>query len=113
MGLIDRVSTLLRANLNDLLDRAEDPEKVIQQLLRDMNGQLLQVKTQVAASIADEKRLGKQAEEEKAKVADWERKAMLAVRAELGNDQFAAAWAETQSMPLEQIIAYALGETST
>ena len=57
MGLLDRVSTLMRANLNDLLDRAEDPEKVIKQLLIDMNNQLLQVKTQVAASIADEKRL--------------------------------------------------------
>ena len=55
MGILDRVSTLLRANINDMIDRAEDPEKVVKQLIIDMNNQLLQVKTQVAASIADEK----------------------------------------------------------
>ena len=57
MGILDRVSTLLRANINDMIDRAEDPEKVVKQLIIDMNNQLLQVKTQVAASIADEKLL--------------------------------------------------------
>jgi phage shock protein A len=79
MGLLDRVSTLMRANLNDLLDRAEDPEKVIQQLLRDMNNQLMQVKTQVAASIADEKRLHQRFQENQAKADDWERKAEIAL----------------------------------
>jgi len=79
MGLLDRVSTLMRANLNDLLDRAEDPEKVIQQLLRDMNNQLMQVKTQVAASIADEKRLHQRFQENQAKSDDWERKAEIAL----------------------------------
>jgi phage shock protein A len=57
MGILDRVSTLIRANLNDVIDRAEDPEKMIKQLMADMNNQLIQVKTQVAASIADEKQL--------------------------------------------------------
>ena len=53
MGILDRVGTLIRANINDLLDRAEDPEKMIKQLLQDMENQLIQVKTQVAAAIAD------------------------------------------------------------
>src|SRR5438067_13410513 len=79
MGLLDRVSTLVRANLNSLVDRAEDPEKIIQQLLIDMNNQLLQVKTQVAASIADEKRLYQRYQENKEKADEWERKAELAV----------------------------------
>ena len=57
MGLLDRVSLLVRSNVNDAIDRAEDPEKAIKQLLLDMNNQLIQVKTQVAAAIADEKRL--------------------------------------------------------
>ena len=48
---------LVRSNMNDALDRAEDPEKAIKQLLMDMNNQMIQVKTQVAAAIADEKRL--------------------------------------------------------
>ena len=53
MALLERVSTLLRANLNDLIGRAEDPEKMLKQLVLDMENQLLQVKTQVAIAIAD------------------------------------------------------------
>ncbi len=87
MGLLDRISTLLRANLNDLIDRAEDPEKVLKQLILDMNSQLVQVKTQVAAAIADEKMLYKRYEENQALADEWERKAELAVRK--GDDELA------------------------
>ena len=87
MGLLDRVSTLARANLNDLLDRAEDPEKVIKQLLIDMNNQLIQVKTQVAAAIADEKKLHQRYQEAQQQAEDWQRKAELAV--ERGDDDLA------------------------
>ena len=54
MALLERVSTLIRANLNDLVDKAEDPEKLIKQVILDMQNQLLQVKTQVAIAIADQ-----------------------------------------------------------
>ena len=87
MGLLDRVSTLVRANLNDLLDRAEDPEKVIKQLLIDMNNQLIQVKTQVAAAIADEKKLYARYQEAQTQADEWQRKAELAV--EKGDDELA------------------------
>jgi phage shock protein A len=87
MGMLDRIGTLLRANINDLIDRAEDPEKVIKQLLMDMNNQLLQVKTQVAASIADEKNLRKRWEDNQTKANEWERKAELAI--ERGSDDLA------------------------
>jgi phage shock protein A len=86
-GILDRVSTLVRANVNDLIDRAEDPEKVIKQLLADMKSQLLQVKTQVAASIADEKQLGKKYQDNQRLADDWQRKAELAV--ERGDDGLA------------------------
>jgi phage shock protein A len=79
MGLLDRVSTLVRANLNDLLDRAEDPEKVIKQLLIDMQNQMIQVKTQVAAAIADEKRLQTRYQEAQRTADDWQHKAELAL----------------------------------
>lgn len=79
MGVLDRVSTLLRANINDLINRAEDPEKVIRQLLLDMSNQLIQVKTQVAASIADERLLQKRYEDNQKKADEWQRKAELAV----------------------------------
>ncbi|MGI8915570.1 MAG: PspA/IM30 family protein [Chloroflexota bacterium] len=78
-GLLDRVSTLVRANLNDLIDRAENPEKVIRQAIIDMNNQLIQVKTQVAASIADEQKLYQRWQENQALATDSQRKAELAV----------------------------------
>jgi len=79
MGLLDRVSTLIRANLNDLVDRAEDPSKMIKQVILDMENQLLQVKTQVAISIADQHMLEKKEQESAEKAAEWMRKAEIAV----------------------------------
>ena len=64
MALLERVATLVRANLNDLIDKAEDPEKLIKQVILDMQNQLLQVKTQVAISIADQHLLIKKKKEE-------------------------------------------------
>jgi phage shock protein A len=87
MGILDRVSTLLRANINDMIDRAEDPEKVVKQLIADMNNQLVQVKTQVAAAIADEKQLYQRYQDNRAKAADWQQRAELAV--EKGQDDMA------------------------
>jgi phage shock protein A len=80
MGMLDRVSTILRANINDMLDRAEDPEKMIKQLLQDMENQLIQVKTQVAASIADEQRLKERWQQNQQQADEWQHKAELAVQ---------------------------------
>ena len=79
MPLMERVATLLRANVNDLIDRAEDPEKMLKQLVLDMENQLLQVKTQVAIAIADQHLLEKKRAEQAGLAADWQRKAELAV----------------------------------
>jgi phage shock protein A len=79
MALLERVSTLVRANLNDLIDKAEEPEKMIKQVILDMQNQLLQVKTQVAIAIADQHLLEKKQKENAGKVAEWMRKAELAV----------------------------------
>ena len=69
MALLERVSTLVRANLNDLIDRAEHPEKMIKQVMLDMENQLMQVKTQVAIAIADEHLLLKKQKENEEKAA--------------------------------------------
>lgn len=89
MGLLERVSTLVRANLNDLIDRAENPSTMIKQVILDMENQLLQVKTQVAISIADQHMLEKKQAESEAKAAEWLHKAELAV--EKGQDDLARA----------------------
>lgn len=79
MALLERVATLIRANLNDLIDKAEDPEKMIKQIILDMENQLLQVKTQVAIALADQHLLIKKQKEIEEKSAEWMRKAELAV----------------------------------
>ncbi len=89
MAILERVTTLVRANLNDLIDRAEDPEKMIKQVILDMENQLLQVKTQVAISMADQHLLEKKQKEQQDKAAEWMRKAELAV--DKGQDDLARA----------------------
>jgi phage shock protein A len=79
MALLERVSTLIRANLNDLVDRAENPEKMIKQVILDMQNQFMQVKTQVAIAIADLHLLEKKRKENLDNEAEWMRKAEMAV----------------------------------
>ena len=79
MALLDRVSTLLRANLNDLIEKAEDPERLLKQLVLDMENQLMQVKTQVAIAIADQHLLERKRLEHEHQAEEWKRKAELAV----------------------------------
>src|SRR5258708_25793503 len=79
MALYDRVSNCVRANINELIEQAEEPEKMIKQVILDMQNQLLQVKTQVAIAIADQHLLEKRQKENEDKTAEWMRKAELAV----------------------------------
>ena len=87
MGIFARLSALIKSNLNDMISRAEDPEKMLDQILEDMREQFAEAKKQVAVAIADEKRLKKQYENEAAQARSWEKKAMTAVQA--GNDDLA------------------------
>ncbi|MBV8550472.1 MAG: PspA/IM30 family protein [Acidobacteriaceae bacterium] len=80
MPLLDRVTTLIKANLNDLVDKAENPEKLLKQLLLDMQNQYMQVKTQVAIAVADHHLLEKKQQENLDTQKDWVRKAELAVQ---------------------------------
>ncbi len=111
MGLLDRMSTLVRSNLNDLLDRAEDPEKMLRQLLVDMNNQRIQAKTQVAAAIAEERRVQQRADEAQKQADEWQRRAELAI--EKGDDELAKqalqrrnTYAQTAAGLQEQLQAY-------
>src|SRR5262249_1449415 len=97
MAVLERVATLVRANLNDLIDRAEDPEKMIKQVILDMENQLLQVKTQVAIAMVDQHLLLKKQQEQEGKEADCMRKAEVAD--DKGQDDLARAALERyQSM---------------
>ena len=80
MGIFSKFSTLLKSNINDLISRAENPEKMLNQLITDMRGQLDKARQQVAQAIADEKKLEADAAAMKKQAEDWERRAMLAVQ---------------------------------
>jgi phage shock protein A len=71
---------LLRSNINDVITRAENPEKMLTQILEDMRGQLAKAKQEVAVAIADERKLRVQVDEEQRQATDWEQRAVLAVR---------------------------------
>lgn len=86
-GMMDRLSRLIRANVNDLIDNAEDPEKMIDQILRDMQESITMARSQVAAMIAQEKELELDAAETKKLAGEWGRKAERAVTA--GKDDLA------------------------
>ena len=80
MNLLERVLALLRANLNSMVEKADDPEKVMRQLQIDMRNQLMQVKTQVATAISESRKLHSRAKEKKAEAEVWHRKAELAIQ---------------------------------
>src|SRR5919109_799923 len=80
MGIFDRLSTMLRSNINDLISRAENPEKMLNQLIVDMKTQLAKAKQQVASAIADERKLQADADAMRKQAEDWERRAMMAVQ---------------------------------
>ena len=101
MALLERVATLLRANLNDLIDKAEEPEKMLKQVILDMQNQFMQVKTQLAIAIADQHLLEKKRSENEHKADDWERRAELAV--EKKQDDLARAALE-RSMGYRQLV---------
>ncbi|MDR1950260.1 MAG: PspA/IM30 family protein [Spirochaetaceae bacterium] len=87
MGIFSRLKTLISSNVNDMINRAEKPEKMLNQLLIEMNEQLIESKKAVAMAIADEKKLEREMQNQAAQSQEWERKAMLAVQA--GKDDLA------------------------
>lgn len=100
MALLDRVATLVRANLNDLIDRAENPEKMLKQVILDMENQFMQVKTQVAIALADLHLLEKKKKDNADKHSEWMRKAELAV--DKKDDELARAALE-RAMSFQQL----------
>ena len=99
MGIFDRFSTMLRSNINDLISRAENPEKMLNQLILDMKSNLAKAKQEAAAAIADEKKLQADAEALKKQAEDWERRAMLAVQE--GRDDLATQALMRYNEPLQ------------
>jgi phage shock protein A len=80
MGFFDRLSCLLRANLNDLVSKAEDPAKILDQSVTDMQTDLVKLRQAVATAIASQKRLQNQAEQADTQAKTWYERAELALK---------------------------------
>jgi phage shock protein A len=87
MGVFERIGRIIRSNISDLLDKAEDPERILQQIMDDMQQDLREAKLHVAAAIRDQKKLETQYHENLDMAERWERKAISAV--ESGDDALA------------------------
>src|SRR5688500_13091832 len=105
MGIWQKLSTLIRSNINDAIAKAENPEKMLNQILLDMRDQLARAKQEVAVAIADERKLKAQVEEEQKLSADWEHRAMLAIRE--GRDDLAKQALMRQQEHTERAITLA------
>lgn len=80
MSIFSKFSTLIKSNINDLISKAENPEKMLNQIIIDMRDQLAQAKREVAAAIADERKLRSQLDDEVKQARQWEHRAVLAVK---------------------------------
>src|ERR1700710_380827 len=80
MGIFSRLAQLIKSNLNDLISHSEDPEKMLNQLVLEMNSRLNEAKKQVASPIAGEERLATQLEQERAKAVECEQRPMMALK---------------------------------
>ena len=87
MGILSRFATIVKSNINELLDRAEDPEKMVDQMLRDLREDFAEVKKETAGVMADAKRAERELEECKADIANYETAAMNALKS--GNEAHA------------------------
>jgi phage shock protein A len=87
MGILGRISTIIKSNLNGAIDSMQDPGKEIDQMLRDMEDAARQARTEVGQSMAEEKRLARRVADLEGEIADWQKRAETAVRA--GEDDLA------------------------
>jgi phage shock protein A len=99
MGILDRAKRIFKANINAALSKAEDPEKMLTQIVADMQEQIIKVRQQVAAAIADQKKIEKQWQQYENEAKTWEERAKLALQK--GNEDLARQALERKNQARE------------
>ncbi|MEM9263239.1 MAG: PspA/IM30 family protein [Pseudomonadota bacterium] len=105
MGIFTRLSDIVNSNINSMLDRAEDPEKIVRLIIQEMEDTLVEVRARAAKAIADKKEAERKKSEFDGRVAEWEKKAELAISK--GRDDLArgAVAAKRQAEEMSSLIA--------
>lgn len=99
MGILDRAKRIFKANINAALSKAEDPEKMLTQIVSDMQEQIVKVRQQVAAAIADQKKIEKQWRQYEEEAKTWQERAKLALQK--GNEELARQALERKNQARE------------
>ena len=79
-NIFKRINDVINANINDLIDKVEDPERMIKQIIREMEDNIRYSKEGVITAIASEKRLFREVEQHRAKYEQWQNKAEIAIK---------------------------------
>ncbi|NNE41746.1 MAG: phage shock protein PspA [Marinicaulis sp.] len=110
MGVFSRLSDIINSNLNSMLDKAEDPEKIVRLIIQEMEDTLVEVRSNAARAIADKKEVTRKRQEFVERASEWESKAELAIGK--GRDDLAKG-AIAAKRKAEEMIALLDGELKT